>query len=262
VDYLEVMQSKLLDGVSKTELPTGLLPTLGELAGVSKVSSGSREVPTSVALKAMLSLVLPSCNWVQIITTHTPSRATHHKATTKKKMAEGSAVGLGLGITGMIMAVIIMMSSLVVIALYAYDTDGAETDCQVYRTIFQDQYLEISDRTAGVGLSCACLSFIVALLAIPLWLAGGFVESKAVHMICRLLLVFLSLLLAAYFVPAWALLSKDIEDIDSNCDTPESWGAALAMALYTDIFWFWHTVFSLIVLFVEGCSKGGFFLPE
>lgn len=166
-----------------------------------------------------------------------------------------------MSVVGTIIAVLLVAASVITIALYAHSTDGAETDCEVFRSIFFEVELEISDRTAGVGLSCACLSFLVAVLAIPLWIAGSFLP-KTLHLVCRIVLLVLSILLTLYFVPAWALLSEDIDDRPSNCDTPESWGAALALALFTDIFWFAHTIFTIVALFVEGCTPGGFFLPE
>jgi len=53
-----VTQSRWLVGVLKTELPTGLLSTLGMKAGGTAVPSESREESTNAVLKHLLLLLL------------------------------------------------------------------------------------------------------------------------------------------------------------------------------------------------------------
>jgi len=144
----------------------------------------------------------------------------------------------------------LLVSSIIVMGLYAASRDGVDIKCEVAIPTLK---ATVRERTAGMGIFAAVVSIILAAISIPMFIFLRY-TSPTIILICSIVYATLAMLISLFFLIAMALIGKDIDDVPSSCNTPGPWGAALAFALFGMINWFLAGVGVFVWYWVE--TKG------
>jgi len=140
---------------------------------------------------------------------------------------------------GIILAFFLICCSVIVIAMFAYSTNGASVSC--------DQYYvgaaTCSARTSALGILSGCLGFTIGIFVAVFFGAAIFITILSSHAIISLIslsiIVFMCLTCAAGSIVGWALMADDIQSFHDayNCSTPGGWSAAVAFAVIATVLW-------------------------
>lgn len=134
-----------------------------------------------------------------------------------------ACVGVGL-------AAVLLVFSILTIGLYAGAADLSDSSCSTAAP---------RERTSGMGITAGVVGFFASIFILPLFLFPIFSSALAKpSFIFNFFIIILAVLVAIFYLVAWALMAKDIDDIRSAeaCGSPPGvWGAALAFALLASL---------------------------
>ncbi len=118
-----------------------------------------------------------------------------------------------LSVLGCILAVCLVICSLIVIGTFGGAGNNHNKSCQDLRP---------RERTYGMGVATGVMGLLFGGASLAMWLlplVKSTMDTKRINTTFKLVQLSVGLLVALFYLVAWALMAKEMDDLTS-CNTP------------------------------------------